>query len=554
MVPIARWRQLFPPHILRRGEAYYWEGAVEALSRQGDTVRAIVRGTQHYAVELALCQDQIAGWSCDCPYGEDGTPCKHLAAVFLALEEGETPEEPAPPPAPLAQLVERLTPAQARALLLRLGEMDETAADWIRLAAAPQDGHSLRYWERRIDRLLRQAAGRHGFIGYDDAWDVMCRLDNLVTQAAGILLEAGKAWEAFSLTRYSLLAAAGCEMDDSDGGLSVLGGACCRLWQEQIQAAPEPLQRRIHRQLAEDCENPQLALYHPMILDALLASFHAPDLLERSLELLDRLIRAEQAKRRPVPYSLARLVAARLDVMEELGAPRQSVERLEQMYRHLPEIRQRMIGRLLAAGERRQAEALLEESKLLDKGWPGLTAQYSRQLIALYAEDGRAEALCRELRDYVLHCPQQSLEYVSMLKAHIPAEQWPQLLEELLASPSMAYQREELLAQEGQYERLLQVAADSGRLQNLDRWAGVLTSRFPEQIRDAYASCMDRAMGLSHSRQQYAAVIAYLRRLEGCPGGPEAARALAEGWRKAYPRRRSMLEELDRAGYGGASR
>ena len=54
-------------------------------------------------------------------------------------------------------------------------------------------------------------------------------------------------------------------------------------------------------------------------------------------------------------------------------------------------------------------------------------------------------------------------------------------------------------------------------------------------------------MRLANDRKQYAAVISYLKKLRTYPDGRDTE--LARRWRMAYPRRRSMLDELGKAGY-----
>ncbi len=77
---------LVPPKIYSRGEEYYEEGAVFDLHEEseGEWV-ASVRGTEDYRVEIELKGGQIESWYCDCPY--DGTICKHVVAVVLAIRE-----------------------------------------------------------------------------------------------------------------------------------------------------------------------------------------------------------------------------------------------------------------------------------------------------------------------------------------------------------------------------------------------------------------------------------------------------------------------------------
>lgn len=107
---LQNWKKLFEPHILQRGRAYYEEGAVETLYRDGDMVQATVLGSGRCQVEIELMRGEIADWSCDCPYGEDGTPCKHLAAVFYELETMGEETHTQPQKTSLEALVARLTP------------------------------------------------------------------------------------------------------------------------------------------------------------------------------------------------------------------------------------------------------------------------------------------------------------------------------------------------------------------------------------------------------------------------------------------------------------
>ena len=123
------WKELFAPRILQRGRTYYEEGAVNTIRRAGDVIRATVLGSEPYRVEIALKGERIAGWACDCAYGEDGTPCKHLAAVFYELDQMRDDACALVEQRPLRELIEDLDLETARALLLQLAERDEEAED-----------------------------------------------------------------------------------------------------------------------------------------------------------------------------------------------------------------------------------------------------------------------------------------------------------------------------------------------------------------------------------------------------------------------------------------
>lgn len=545
----AQWKALFQPRILQRGWNYYEEDAVKGLSREGDRVQALVRGSEPepYDVEIDLSGGEVQSWSCDCPYAEDGTPCKHLAAVFYALEDQRwQTSEPETRPA-IEKLVSELTLSQAQALLLRLAERDGKVADQIRLAVEPISPQQLFQWERKVDEMLAQAADRYGYIDYDRAWDTMCELDDFLSDAAGRMLDAGLVWEAFLLTGYALRAAVQCDMDDSDGGLSMLAETCADLWRGQIGVASLSLRREMHRWLGNAVSTAS-DLLHDYYLEAQLELFRDPEFLRENIRQLDRLIQAEEKKENGRYGAVSHFVLKRLGLMEELGLPQEEVRQTEMQYRRLPEVRERMICRLLEQQQYGEAESLLQESKALDAKYPGRVSGYSEELIRLYGATGQEERLREELEFQVFQCWQRELTYVKQLKECTLPERWPELRERLLSSKSMSEdRREELLEMDGLYDRLMERVAYMESLHTLDRWESVLWPRFPEKMQTAYIRCIEEQMRCASSRSQYASVIAYLKKLRASPKG--ADKKLAEQWRAAYPRRRAMLDELRKAGY-----
>ena len=314
------WKELFAPRILQRGLVYYREGAVKMLQRKGDVVNAVVLGRERYRVEIGLKGDEITDWSCDCPYASEGTPCKHMAAVFYGLDDADREEAPAPREGQrsIRARIEGMDPEQAQALLLRLAERDTAVAEQIRSATEPPSKQQVQRWKRQIARLLRRAAEGHGYIEYDRAWDTMCELDDLLSDTTGQLLAAGYVWEAFSLTGYGFQAAAQCDMDDSDGGLTMLAETCLGLWRAQIEAAAPDLRRRMYQWFQEVCRTSD-DLCQELSWEAQQELFHAPEFLRSNIAQLDRMIREEQARPDRGYSRLPQLVIQKLERMEELG-------------------------------------------------------------------------------------------------------------------------------------------------------------------------------------------------------------------------------------------
>ena len=118
----------------------------------------------------------------------------------------------------------------------------------------------------------------------------------------------------------------------------------------------------------------------------------------------------------------------------------------------------------------------------------------------------------------MFQCGQRDLTYVKKLKEQFSPDQWPGLRERLLAEKTLSGNlREELLEMEGLYGRLMDRVAALESLQALDRWENVLRPRVPERMRDAYIRCLEIQMRLASDRKQYAAAIAYLKKLRTYP-------------------------------------
>lgn len=75
-------RSVTDPGRFARGERYYEHGAVTAIDRVDDQLRATVQGSQSYAVAVTLSNGSYVEGDCDCP--DDAAICKHIVAAVLA--------------------------------------------------------------------------------------------------------------------------------------------------------------------------------------------------------------------------------------------------------------------------------------------------------------------------------------------------------------------------------------------------------------------------------------------------------------------------------------
>jgi len=81
-----------PAPVRAKGMRYHREGRVQALLREGEVVRAIVRGSEEYEIELRRVGKQWTS-SCTCPSWSQWAACQHVCAAVLTLIEQEATDD-----------------------------------------------------------------------------------------------------------------------------------------------------------------------------------------------------------------------------------------------------------------------------------------------------------------------------------------------------------------------------------------------------------------------------------------------------------------------------
>lgn len=223
-------RRLAGPKNYRKGLDYYEEGAVISLKSDATSLRAVVRGSQDYAVFFVASGSGLVH-DCDCPKGSIAEFCKHCVAAALAWLK-QSNSVPATRTATrrkakqvtlsdAARLLNTEPPEALVAMLLDWAKDDERLhARLIQYAArrsGPEAGIAV------ASRAFDHAVSVDGFVPYREAagWahDVDQAIDNFSR-----LLEDGHAAAVVDLAESAIrkLLKAIESVDDSDGYFSTL--------------------------------------------------------------------------------------------------------------------------------------------------------------------------------------------------------------------------------------------------------------------------------------------------------------------------------------------
>jgi len=242
-------RRLAGEQSYQRGLDYFSHGHVESLEDRAGGIRAVVRGSQDYTVELSS-DDGVLDYACDCPVGSDGAFCKHCVATALAWLYRDAK----PGKAKGRGKVKEVTLADAGKILLTEDQdtLVRMVLDW-----AKDDGRLrerlILYAARRsgpdtgaaaVRRAFEKAVRVRDFVPYREATGWAQGVDDAI-DAVEQLLNDGQAAAVIELCESALQSLLGAiqSVDDSNGHFSMLRDRLQDIHYRACQEArPDPVE------------------------------------------------------------------------------------------------------------------------------------------------------------------------------------------------------------------------------------------------------------------------------------------------------------------------
>ena len=556
------WKDLFREHILARGEAYYYEGAVQNLEKTEHGYHAVVEGTEDYEVDIEIEGGQICEMCCTCPYADDGNNCKHMAAVLYEIEEqegaGSLPEGSGSDQSEeeLEEIIEKIPETELRSFIKQLAGQDNEIRNTLMIRYAVSiDERQMHRLKQGVDQIVWEYGDRSGFIDYQNAWDFTHEMTGYLTDKVDALMERGCWRQAFELTNYVFQTIGNIGMDDSDGGTSQVANTCYDKWKEILENCNEEVRDEMFTWFTSHLSCNYMIDYMEEYVEEFLANeFRNREMLEKKLKYLDEMIErqtssTECGKTWSVRYGFENNILKRLEIMNQLGYPEKEIREYRRKHWRFSAVRGLEIQENIERGELDEAIRLLGESKDLDREYPGLIARYCEQLISIYETQSDEKSYKEELAYYVLRCPQHNLAYIQKLKAVCTEYEWEQYRDQILQNHMNYNIIYPLMEAEGMYERMLDCLKREEFILNVDKYEKVLKEKFPEQIRDIYISYLQKEAARAGNRNRYREMMQYLKKIRRYPDGKEKAAEIAGNWRASYYRRSAMMDELRKAGF-----
>ncbi len=568
------WYSLFREHILNRGAEYHQDGRVSLIQKEEQIIEAEVEGTECYHVSIELSGEEVAYMTCDCPYAEDGSNCKHMAAVLFQMEEelsnsdfDDEEDEYEDEPSALSwqekckkqreqviELVNNISEAEVRELLVNQVLVNESLRNNLELKYMAHMNHEVMTALKRELKTITEDNSYRGFVDWQHAYDFTSELRHFLESRVKFLIERNYLEQAFELTNMVFHCVGTIDMDDSGGGSTEVADDCYECWKLILEKSDEKQKAKMEEWFKRHQSGYVIDFIEEYLLEFLSEEFLTKDLICEKIKELDELIADckeshECVKLYSTHYGYEDVILKRIEYMRMLNCTEAEIIEFRQNNRQFLTVRELEIREAIDDEQYEKAIQLLLESKKFDEAYPQLVKKYSEQLIDLYCRCGDTERYCEELQSHLENYYQKDLNYFRMLKMEVGrSENWETIVNRILDTNQNLHFVCEILNEEKRYEELMARIQKDNNIYLLDKFEKNLRKALPNAVVALYKRYVLEEVGRVSDRNGYRGLMKYLQKIAKCEGGKEVATNIAQQWRVEYKRRSAMMDELRKIG------
>ena len=562
MISLTKFESQIDEIIVARGLSCWQDGNVIELEQTlNDEYEAMVSGNEDYDVNIKVENDNVQDFSCSCTY-DKGPVCKHVVAVLFAIQNGklnvlnETKSENIPQEKisqkqvsedQFEEILTRLDKNELTGWLRTYAELDEKFRNYfLAKFTKNKENTNIERYARILEKEIRKAEDRHGYIDYYHAGDAADEASQLLYQTELGFKILGAA-EIISIC-FAVIKTIAPALNNSDDSGGEIGGALEQAVELVARIASEKdLTGTVKKELVELCLK-----YH---------NTDGMDINNWDIDLLDvagELVSSQQEKERLFVLLDQKDKAASWHHTNELTAQiRQKViGRLEgsdaaasyiESMIHLPGIRKQFVEKYIREKKYSAAKELCKEGIILDEKWPGIVGDWNKFLLTIAEKEGDITEILRVAT--LLFLGQfNSKEFYPILKKNTSSDKWNQTVEFLIRELDKKKGDEYITwiyIQEGMFENLLSFIQENPHPFNIEKFEQNLAPIYPGEIKDLYEKAIRRYATHASNRKEYAECCRLLRKMKKL-GDKHRVDLLINELTTTYKSRPAFLDELKR--------
>jgi len=557
-MPIKEFEQLIDEIILKRGLSYFKGGAITDFSEiSNGKYEAIVSGTEDYNVQIEIRNNTIVEHNCDCPF-DMGPVCKHVVAVIFRLQQDELELNKSNFTIPKKQksksvsrqvneLLDTISHKELMEFVHENSKRDKKFRNsFLASFSHLSQNQSKEFYQKQIHSILQIAAGRDGWIGWSDMKYVVNTTEQFLENAEKYL--TNKNFDNVFFISTALLE----EMteafeygDDSNGDLGYFVESAMELLSE---LTCEKLPKLLKQEIFEYCIDAfKQKLFEGW--DWHLGMLHiAVELTEKEKEadIILNCLDSVNGK-----YEIEQAQFFKLELLRRFKGEKE-VEKYINKHISNSSIRKAEIEMAFKNQNFERVIALSKDGiKCDEKDYPGLVKVWYNWLLKVAQVQKDTSKIIEYSRFLFIDNFHPEQDYYQILKDNIEDENWHPFLEEIIneITPKQRWNYTELIRKiyikEEWWDRLFLMLKQNISMENIEQNEKYLAKDYSSELIELYSERITNYVEKFIGRNHYQTACRYLRRMKKL-GGKEQVNDLIELFRKLYPKRRALMDELNR--------
>ena len=542
---MSNWKQYFEQKILDRGYNYFLSNLISQYDNDGETITAVVEGTESYDVEIELENNSPVDMYCSCPYASDGECCKHMAAVLYfwdSTNHNTTVYQSSKNEISIEEMVNNANETDVKNFLIVLLKNNKNLAlKFMNLTQTTNSDNTINNYKKSVDKAIGNHLGRNGFIDYYEA-DAF--IDDLMsfTDDIQIMINAGNYMNAFELSYYICAKTENIDIDDSDGQITYLYDSMSEYWKNIADTADDETKSLLFKKVLKIL-NEHYSEYdylNDYMKSFLFSEFNEKKYIPDILSFIDSKIEEMNNDSYHYSYTKESLLLRRLRIMYNNEYSFEEILDYCKKNWTCTGIRKWLANVYEERKEYEKAISIYEEILTLEKEHQGNIYDYKISLKELYRNTGDREKYIKILWELV--GKRNNLKLYRELKACYTESEWIQKREDVFSAVS-GYTCAEFFREEKLYDRLREYIAD-WPFEQYREFSDTLGKIYPDDVLDKYEDSLNNMALSTANRKTYQGWVSILKSMDRFDGGHERAAKIINEWKIKYKRRSALIDEL----------
>ena len=557
-IPLGEFEHIIDETILKRGLSYFKNGYVTEFSEiSNGEYEANVSGTEEYTVNLEVKNNIIVGHNCDCPY-DMGPVCKHIVASIFYLKQDELNLNQQNVPLAkkkksktvsqqLKKVLDKVSHQDLKEFIQKQSKIDKQFRNlFLSSFAHLNESQSKEFYQKQIKSVVNSSTDRHGFIG----WHEMKYLEQGIDPIISI---AEKQLESKSYINAIYICTALMEemteviqfSDDSNGSI---GGMIDSSYEMLYDIATKDISVDVKTELFNYC----ITAFEKLLFDG--CDWHT-GILNIAYELTDNENQADIIinclDTVNGEYEKERAQLFKLKIISEYKNKKE-VQKFIDKHIANSSIRNTEIEKAVKNKDFEKAIKLCKDGIEYDeKDKPGLVKNWYNWLLKIAQVQNNTSKIIEYSRFLFIDNFHPEQDYYQLLKQEIEPNKWNDFLEEIIReiTPKGGWKYNELVREifinEKWWDRLLLMLKKNVSLQNIENNEKYLSKDYTQELTQFYSERLVKYVDRNMGRNHYQTACRYLCRMKKL-GGNEKVNELIEYFIKTYPKRKALLDELNR--------